>query len=71
MEQVKLEYIPDPVVKLCPKCEGVMHWCSTERQSGRTPGGAVYKGCSGKSMAKHHPAENCFLCLWCGETVAD
>lgn len=68
-EQKTLEYIPDPVVKECPKCQSVMHWCHEDRQSGRTPGGSIYKGCFAKGRA--HPAENCFVCLWCCKTVAD
>jgi hypothetical protein len=66
-----LEYIPDPIVKNCPKCDSVMHWCHEDRQSGRTPGGAVYRGCTGKTMAKHHPQGNCFVCLFCGYTIPD
>ena len=65
----ELEYIADPVTKNCPKCDAVMHWCHRERQSGRTQGGAVYVGCFAKG--NHHPAENCFVCLFCGEKVAD
>lgn len=69
VEQKVLEYIPDPVVKNCPKCDSVMHWCHKDRQSGRTQAGNVYRGCMAKG--KSHPEENSFVCLWCCATVPD
>lgn len=62
-----VEYVADPV-KWCQKCDSLMHYCHEQRQSGRTQGGQYYKGCGAKQTGMH-PAENCFVCLFCLEKV--
>ena len=59
------EMRPDPV-KDCPKCKGVMHWCSPNRRSGRTDAGTPYKGCFARNPRSGHPMEgDAFICQFC------
>lgn len=70
MEQEReiLTYKPDER-KLCPKCDGEMHWCHVDRCSGYTLSEPpkLYKGCAAKGV--RHPKENVFICLFCDVTV--
>lgn len=47
--------------KVCPKCDGEMHWCSEPVKDAQ---GISKGGCYAKGM--HHPGgEDCFVCVFC------